>query len=300
MKPFNEIIDHHIDPSDVRQQFETFQIKLHCCRYWKFHNWNVRNLSAPFWRFYHNELPGAFVELEGRLYELNKDQSLLIPPNTPYSILTSGNNSDLNKIDGSRITSMDEIHHHEPDTFDHLFIHFNLGINRDDCEPGIYKIPVTDQLRKNITTIRHHLLKDHVSIPVHITTKIYNVIMESVASLPQKSWILTHYDERIDDTLAFIETHLHRNIQNEELAQKVNLVTNSFARLFRENVGLSVQKYIQKKRIEKALTLLHHSTFTIEQIARECGFYDLHHFSRVFKQELNMPPTYYRKNMSIA
>ncbi|MFB6318498.1 helix-turn-helix domain-containing protein [Saccharicrinis sp. FJH54] len=300
MKQINPVNDRHIDPSDVRQQFETFQIKLHCCRYWKFHNWNVRNLAAPFWRFYYNELPGAFVELNDRLYELHKDQSLLIPPNTPYSILTSGHISEVNKIDGARITSMDEIYEHEADTFDHLFIHFNLGINRDDCITGIYIIPVSEQLRKNISAIRNHLIKDHVAVPAYITTKIYSVIMESVGLMPQNSWVLTHYDERIDYTLAFIEKHLNRNIQNEELAGEVNLVTNSFARLFRENVGISVQKYIQKKRIEKALTLLHHSNSTIEQIARECGFYDLHHFSRVFKQELNMPPTYYRKNMSIA
>lgn len=300
MKPFSDINNRHIDPSDVRQCFETFQIKLHCCRYWKFKNWSVNNLSAPFWRFYHNELPGALVELNDTTYALHKDQALLIPPNTPYSILTSGHNAAINHINGSRITSMDEVYHSKPDTFDHLFIHFNLGMNRDDCNPGIYTITVSDRLKKNIKAIRNHLVKDHVTVPVHITTKIYYVIMEAVAALPQHIWVQTHYDDRIDETLAFIENNLNRSIQNEELAKEVNLVTNSFARLFRDNVGISVQRYIQKKRIEKSLTLLHHSTSTIEQIARECGFYDQHHFSRVFRQEMNTPPTAYRKSMSIA
>jgi transcriptional regulator GlxA family with amidase domain len=99
--------------------------------------------------------------------------------------------------------------------------------------------------------------------------------------------------------LQFIKENLNGDLQNCTLAAMVNMSTNSFARLFKENTGESVQQFIIRSRIEQARLLLHHSKKSIDTIASECGFCDRHHFSKIFKQCLDMSPGYYKQHITI-
>jgi AraC-like DNA-binding protein len=76
------------------------------------------------------------------------------------------------------------------------------------------------------------------------------------------------------------------------------MATNSFARLFKSLMQQTVQQYIQQKRIEKAIKLLHYSYMEIGEIASECGYYDRHHFSKVFKKQTGLSPARYRHRLS--
>ena len=68
--------------------------------------------------------------------------------------------------------------------------------------------------------------------------------------------------------------------------------------LFKENIKCSVQQFIQQRRIELAITLFHHSNIQIEEVAIECGFYDRHHFSRIFKRNVGISPGIYWKKIT--
>jgi YesN/AraC family two-component response regulator len=46
--------------------------------------------------------------------------------------------------------------------------------------------------------------------------------------------------------------------------------------------------------MEKAKTLLESSEFSITAIAAQCGFDDIHYFSRLFKKEISKSPLDYR------
>ena len=70
--------------------------------------------------------------------------------------------------------------------------------------------------------------------------------------------------------------------------------TNAFSRLFLNEVGRSPQKYILKRRIEKACIILHYSSDSIDSIAHKTGFCDRFYFSRMFKKKMNVSPVAYR------
>ena len=86
-----------------------------------------------------------------------------------------------------------------------------------------------------------------------------------------------------------------KTLMNDDLAAQAAMAPNSFLRLFRTEMGLTLQRYVQKVRIEKALMEMHNTNMSIEQIAMECGFSDRHHFSKVFKQVTGMPPGQFRQ-----
>jgi AraC-like DNA-binding protein len=96
-----------------------------------------------------------------------------------------------------------------------------------------------------------------------------------------------------------IEKHFSDNINNDKLASNANMAVNSFARLFKNSTGISIQQYIIRTKIEAACNLMHHSNKTIDEIAFDCGFSDRHHFAKIFKKVMNMNPAYYKKRLTM-
>lgn len=67
-------------------------------------------------------------------------------------------------------------------------------------------------------------------------------------------------------------------------------------KLFKKELGLSVQNYINQCRISKASAMLGSSNMTIKDIAYSVGYTDQLYFSKVFKKHLGVSPTDYRIN----
>jgi len=295
------LADQRIDPSEVKQNFDEIQVNLHCCRYWKFSAWNFNDLSAPFWRFYYNEVPGAVISLGGQVLEPDHRFCILIPPRTPFSISTIYNRENhIGNINGSRMSETDIISDFlNLKMFDHLFIHFNLGLRFDGYAPGLYTIEITPELRKKLELVRSSLISNFQNIGFQVMIEVNTILFAALSRIPKENWLTNNYDPRIMAALTTIDLNLHQNLSNEYLAGKANLATNSFARLFRENLGSTVQQYVTKRRLEKSLHMLHHTQSKMERIATDCGFYDIHHFSRVFKKIMKVSPSDYKKKKTM-
>jgi AraC-like DNA-binding protein len=79
-----------------------------------------------------------------------------------------------------------------------------------------------------------------------------------------------------------------------ELADHFCVSCDYLRHLFQEYDHLSPMRHIIHSRMEKAKTLLESSEFSITAIAAQCGFDDIHYFSRLFKKEISKSPLDYR------
>ena len=77
------------------------------------------------------------------------------------------------------------------------------------------------------------------------------------------------------------------------------MATNAFTRLFTDELDISPQRFVKKKRIDKACVLLHHFDYSIDRVASETGFSDRYHFSKIFKQITGFSPAKYRKEFGV-
>jgi AraC-like DNA-binding protein len=66
-----------------------------------------------------------------------------------------------------------------------------------------------------------------------------------------------------------------------------------FRRIFYKYYSISPKKYITNKRIKYAMQLLKEGNLNITEIAETCGFNNVYHFSKTFKEHLNIPPSEY-------
>ncbi len=109
--------------------------------------------------------------------------------------------------------------------------------------------------------------------------------------LPQ----LSRYRAIIQQSLFYIETHLHEQIGLEEVASEALLSPYHYHRIFRNEVGMTIVDYIRNRRMSLASTTLRSTDAGILDIALACGFESQEAFTRAFRKLYGMPPGRFRK-----
>lgn len=290
------------DPSDVLQLFPRYNLQLLCCRCWWLKHWEFRELSYPYWRVYHNSQDGAVILYNDREYSLGPEKILVIAPNTSYA--TRIGDSPIPEqgysFEGVRLgMGQDEKEFTREGRILHLFIHFNIGVPYDNVSPGIFEFELDEHLSEKLSQIKMHLNVDFARFNFYTVLAIQSLISDLLSFIPESNWDLVSKDKRIISVLSHIESNLDKELSNKRLAHQASMATNAFNRLFTEEVGTSPQKFVKKKRIDKACALLHHSDYSIEHVAAETGFADRYHFSKIFKQITKLSPARYRKEFGV-
>jgi AraC-like DNA-binding protein len=109
--------------------------------------------------------------------------------------------------------------------------------------------------------------------------------------------VLQHRNEeitRLNVIHDYVDRHLHSSISIDELASLLHLHPNYFIAYFKKHFGISPLKYVNRKRIEKAKTLLMTSAHNVKEIADLTGFTDTNHFTKFFRKETGFSPTEFR------
>jgi AraC-like DNA-binding protein len=96
--------------------------------------------------------------------------------------------------------------------------------------------------------------------------------------------------------IKYINEHLKEHISLEETARACGMSVSCFQRTFKQEVGITFNKYVNSLRISKARQLLHENNKSMSEIAFACGYTNQYHFTRTFKKLMNTPPRSFRKS----
>lgn len=110
---------------------------------------------------------------------------------------------------------------------------------------------------------------------------------------------VTHSNpEGIRRAIELAENTLDRQLSLEQLAQAAAMSTYHFARTFKAATGMTPMRYVWKRRIELARTMLKDRRHTLVQVALACGFSNQSHFTTAFKEATGVTPAVYRAALS--
>lgn len=93
-----------------------------------------------------------------------------------------------------------------------------------------------------------------------------------------------------------IEANIFNNLSIPELAHLTNRSESTFKRDFKSYYKESPAKYIKNQRLQKAAILLKNPEQQVGEIAWECGFDNVAHFSTSFAKQFGLSPRAYREN----
>lgn len=95
--------------------------------------------------------------------------------------------------------------------------------------------------------------------------------------------------------MEFIRNNYFEDIKVTDIADYVCVNRSYLYTLFQKSLCMSPSRYLAEVRISQAEKLLLMTDFSIEVVARSCGYRDSLSFTRSFKEHFRMPPTQYRK-----
>jgi len=98
----------------------------------------------------------------------------------------------------------------------------------------------------------------------------------------------------IQSIAEYILTNLRSDLSVDTLAQRANMSTRNFSRVFIRDIGATPADFVEAARLDAARRLLQDSAMPLQRIADRCGFADLHSMRRVFRRTLGVGPTDYR------
>jgi len=121
---------------------------------------------------------------------------------------------------------------------------------------------------------------------------LYRILAEAIRcrSTPYRR-VASDYSMVLD---CLLEHYTEMDFSIAKLAELTDKSEVMLRRMFSAVVGISPKRYMIHLRLEKAKILLTSSNLPVSKVSRDVGFEDQYYFSRLFKEEVGLPPSRYR------
>ncbi|MCK5102130.1 MAG: helix-turn-helix transcriptional regulator, partial [Cyclobacteriaceae bacterium] len=254
---------------------------------------------------YFNRLPKEYFEDEACFVFVNKGE-ISVRSQTDYMDLTNNNavlakclnyffeTNEKQRTSGDGVEVIAVILY--PALVEELF-EFDLSKSDFSFNYNIKKIEV-DRLLANFKESINILLDNpDLADESIIKTKLKEFVLlmaksqEAPSQLDFLSAIFKPLEIQFKTTIL---QNIYSNLSIDELARLCHLSPSSFKRKFKESFNTSPKKYISKKKVEKAASLLKTADSRVSDIAYDVGFDSLATFSRNFIAIYGKSPSAYR------
>ena len=223
----------------------------------------------------HLMFSGEFIyEIGGKLFEV-KNSAVLIPPNTPHTLLK-------HKGEFLKISIAFTL---EGELGEQILAHLHNG-----CV-----FSYTEETVSNVSEIFKLCDKPDSFTPTLAGNRIfeilYNVFKTLNQEIPQN---IEAVEPRLYVAKRFIKNNRHINITCNDVASECCLSTKQLNRIFKKYTAKTLNEYIIADKAQKAEKLLLNSNMSIKDIGAELGFENDSSFSLFFKRFYGVSPTAYK------
>lgn len=178
--------------------------------------------------------------------------------------------------------------------------HFGGGSDQSVFTDGFLHVPGFSL--KQSDSIIYNMLQEYNAkmdcyidvLRSNIEILMINAIRLSFAETSKNHTIIMHKN-LLEKAISYIDENAKEINRVEDIMDKIGYNKLYFNRLFKDYTGMSISKYVRKKKIEKAVHLLLHTNYTVEKICEMVGYFDIKSFYCSFKREMNTSPGAYRQ-----
>ena len=137
------------------------------------------------------------------------------------------------------------------------------------------------------------------SNPNNLLILTESVLLHTLSYIPQadqKNEII--YSSQFDELIRYINNNYSdKDLSLGKLADMFNFSKKYLSSLFARNMSAKFSEYLNRIRIEHAVTLIEQGAYSVKELAEKCGFSDPLYFSKVFKQLKGKSPSNYKKGV---
>lgn len=117
------------------------------------------------------------------------------------------------------------------------------------------------------------------------------ILVECLRAAQHQKFIKS--SETVEAVLSLIHEQYFRPLSNRTIADVFHLHPNYISSLIKNFTGMPLHQYLMRVRISKSVELLEQGRLSVGEIAQECGFCDIYHYSKAFRNVMGVPPSGY-------
>lgn len=225
----------------------------------------------------HLMFSGEFIyEIGGKLFEI-KNSAVLIPPNTPHTLLK-------HKGEFLKISIAFTL---EGELGEQILAHLHNG-----CV-----FSYTKETVNNVSEIFKLCEKPDSFTPTLAGNRIFEILYTVFKTLNQEiPQNIEAVEPRLYVAKRFIKNNRHANITCNDVASECCLSTKQLNRIFKKYTDKTLNEYIIADKAQKAEKLLLNGNMSIKEIGAELGFENDSSFSLFFKRFYGVSPTTYKNS----
>jgi len=125
--------------------------------------------------------------------------------------------------------------------------------------------------------------------------KIYSIVEELLSNI----FALTDkkYLSLVKEARTYIMENYYKTIQIEDVAESLFISSSHLSRLFRQEINCTVNEYLTRVRIEKAVELMKKPELSVAQVSQAVGIKNQSYFAKVFRKYIGVTPLVYRNSL---
>lgn len=254
---------HHVDAPVA-----SIEVLMH--RFVRLDKWHLKSAANAFWRIYWPSSQGGVVSFQGFEHALEPGWLYLISPHTAFDS-------------------------HCTQSFAKWYLHFNVGGLPHSYRPGIERLRPANRMRKLLTTTCSEQAHSNEGFKqtIHPLKSLELVLLILQQALPRFE---KHGDteSRLPSCVAWLQEHMKEKVTLADLARFADVSPRTLSSLFVSEVGVPPMRYLIELRLNRAMTLLRHTDYSIEQVAEECGFPNRYYFTRMLAKYRKTTPAAFR------
>ncbi|HHV09182.1 MAG TPA: response regulator [Clostridiales bacterium] len=102
----------------------------------------------------------------------------------------------------------------------------------------------------------------------------------------------------VEQAKQYVKDNLSNELSIEEIAAYVYLSADYLTKIFKKEEGMTLHRYVIKKKMERAMWLLKNTQNSIGDIASLVGYYNYSSFARCFLKEVGKSPQEYKADIN--
>jgi AraC-like DNA-binding protein len=110
----------------------------------------------------------------------------------------------------------------------------------------------------------------------------------------------TDHAEKTEAAKAFLANHMSEQVMLTEVAREVAASPFHFARIFQQQAGMPVHRYLTLLRLRASLERLFDGEDDLTNLALNLGFSSHSHYTDIFRREFGKTPSEVRKNAAAS
>lgn len=176
----------------------------------------------------------------------------------------------------------------------------------------LWNLPYRELLEgsREIFVYLNYLLKEGGSIDSILEHKLEQVlsVIDDIDSFDKLKVVLMEYLKTISAGIHqegsggliericyYINSNYDKDLSLKAIAKQFGISENYLSRLFVKERNITFKRYINTLKLEKAKDYLDNTSLRIGEICEQLGYRNVEHFSRLFKEEVGISPSEYRK-----